>query len=107
VVTKLRNFEAELTAMVDETEAYYNEDSGYRPLERRTGGAQASPDNGADFSPQQRTKAQELARNPKFKSLPVGSPGRPFAPRSQAEFNSIKPGQYYIDDDGQVYPKRR
>lgn len=65
------------------------------------GGAQAA------FSPQQRTTAQKLAKAPNFKSLPVGSKGRPYAPRSEAEFAKIPPGGFYIDDDGSVFQKGR
>lgn len=71
------------------------------------GGDTGGQSQAGQFSAAQRATAQRLAQRPEFKRLSVGARGRPFAPRTEAEFRSIKSGQWYIDDDGQVYQKGR
>jgi hypothetical protein len=76
-------------------------------LPRSDGSPGASAQQG-DFSPAQRAYADRLIKqNPNVAQLQPGSKGRPFAPRSEADFNGIKAGQWYVDDDGKVYQKGR
>lgn len=67
---------------------------------------EAPPAQG-DFTEAQRATAQQLAKNPDFKRLSVGTKGRPYAPRSEAEFDSVPRGHWYIDTDGKTYQKGR
>lgn len=71
----------------------------------------ASPQGGQaakSYSPAQRKTADRLlAQNPNMRSLRPGTQGRPYAPTSAAEFHKIKPGEWYVDDDGQIYQKGR
>ena len=86
----------------------YAQDYGVDPNRVASVQQAAAPQAKAgDFSAQQRATAQRLAKAPNFKKLPVGSRGRPYAPRTEAEFKAVKPGSFYIDDDGQVYQKGR
>ena len=52
----------------------------------------------------QRAKAVELLRGG-ARNHPSGSEMNPYAPANPAEFRAIKPGQWFIDDDGSVHRK--
>jgi hypothetical protein len=95
-------------SQIEEEYRGYAADYGLDPSRISVGSAAAAPAaSGPQFSAAQRATAQRLVKAPNYKSLPVGSKGRPFAPRTEAEFGKIKPGAWYIDDDGQVYQKGR
>lgn len=59
IMQKLQNFEAELAAVIEETEAYYSPESGYRPLQRRTvAGAQGGAQRGVSGMSDEELKAE-------------------------------------------------
>jgi hypothetical protein len=62
--------------------------------------AAAAPASPA-FTPAQSQAAKQFTGT----KAPVGTPQNPYAPRTQAEYQSLKPGQYYIYTDGSIWQK--
>lgn len=98
-VDKLKNLRAEYEALVDETEAFYGPDSGYRPLAPGRGGGQPTPKGpvpqGAKTAHQARIKAGKIDQR-----QPLGSEANPYVARDAATLSRLRPGSYVITPEG-------
>lgn len=72
--------------------------NGGQQAQRGVQGGQA----GADFTPAQRQAAQRF----KGATGKVGTAQRPYAPRSEQEYNNLPSGSHYIHPNGQIKVKR-
>lgn len=66
--------------------------------------AATSPAPTASFTPAQQAARAQYAKNG---AQPAGSKANPQVPRTQAEYNSIKAGDWFIDTDGVLTQKKR
>lgn len=97
-ITKLHQLRREYENEIAQFESTYGEDNGYAPLGQRGNGSETgSPQNGANMNP-----AQRAAYRHAFKpGAAYGSEDNPLIVNSEAAYNNLKPGTFYISPDGQ------